>query len=102
MATISLTVPNAVAVKNIAAIKFTFPEETDGMTDSQVAKFGIRQGLKPFMRAYLASLVDKAAFETAAATALTAQADSVLESALVKAAQVAAREQADADIDLIT
>ena len=102
MATISLTVPNAVAVKNVLAIKFTFPEETEGMTDSQVAKYGIRQGLKPFMRAYQASLVDNTAFETAAADALTAQAASSTESARVKAAQDAARTQADQDIDSIT
>ena len=102
MATISLTVPNAVAIKNIEAIKFVFPEETDGMTNVQVAKFGVKQGLRPFMRAYQASKVDKRDFETAAATALTAQAASSTESVLVKAAQDAARTQADADIDSIT
>ena len=98
----NLDIPDSVDIKNIAAIKFTFPEETRGMNDGQVAIFGIKQGLRPFMRTYQASKVDKRDFETAAATALTAQAASSTESALVKAAQDAARTQADADIDSIT
>ena len=102
MATINLTVPNAVATANIAAIKFVFPEETAAMSNAEVAVFGIKQGLKPFMRQYLTSLVDKGAFETAMTTLAAVQTDANTESDLVKAAQQAARDQADADIDTIT
>jgi hypothetical protein len=102
MATINLTIPNAVATMNIAAIKFVFPEETASMTNAEVAKFGIKQGLKPFMRAYQASQVNKSTFETSAEAVLTAQAASSAESVSVKNAQRVARDQADQDIDSIT
>ncbi len=102
MATITLTVPDSVATANIAAIRHVFPEDTDGKADGWVAKFGVRQGLKPFMRQYLVSLVDKAAFDAAMSAQVTAIALTNTESAAVKAAQQDARDQADADVDSIT
>ena len=102
MATWSITVSDRVASDLRAAIKLAHSDETEGMTNTQVQKFGLTQGLRSVMSSYQVSLVDKTAQDTAIRDAADAQATALTEGATVKTAQDAARVTAEADMDSIT
>ncbi len=101
MASVPLTMSTPLLRAIADETKVDFPDETGGMTDVEVVRFAVREGLKPRHRNHAAQSVNRVAFEAARSAADAANSTAKGAGQTLRSAQETARGTADAEIDTI-